>query len=182
MKYVNLLKEYFYRADSKTRIRWGAGLACLLLLAIIVTGLNGRVALLSKKRSAREADLAEMMVLKQRYQEANAVAQKLANRMAATRADDSPAKIIDEIGIKGKGSQFKQIKGESRSGYIEDAAEARIEGLSANEAVNLIYRLEKGAKPIIIKKALIKTRFDDPSKLDLTLTIALLKPAPQGQK
>ena len=118
----------------------------------------------------------------QRYQEASAGAQKLANRMAATRSDDSPAKIIDEIGIKGKGSQVKQVKGETRPGYVEDAAEARIDGLSANEAVNLIYRLEKGTKPVIIKKALIKTRFDDPSRLDLTLTIALLKPAPQGQK
>lgn len=182
MSYLNLLMEKFNRLDSKARVRWGAGLACFLLLAIILTGLNGRVALLAKKRTAREADLAEMMVLKQRYQEANAVSQKLANRLAATRADDSPAKIIDEIGIKGKGSQFKQIKGESRAGYTEDAVEARIDGLTANEAVNLIYRLEKGAKPIIIKKALIKTRFDDPAKLDLTLTIALLKPAPKGQK
>jgi general secretion pathway protein M len=182
MSYLNLLMENFNRLDSRTRVRWGAGLASLLLLAIILTGLNGRVALLAKKRTVREADLTEMMVLKQRYQEANAVSQKLANRMAATRADDSPAKIIDEIGIKGKGSQFKQVKGESRSGYVEDAVEARIDALSANEAVNLIYRLENGAKPIIIKKALIKTRFDDPAKLDLTLTIALLKPAPKGQK
>jgi general secretion pathway protein M len=182
MNYLNLLKENFGRLDSKTRIRLGAGVAFLLVLAIILTGLNGRVALLKKKRASRENDLAEMMVLKQRYQEANAVAQNLANRMAATKADDSPAKIIDEIGIKGTGSQFKQIKGEPHAGYVEDAVEARIDGLTANEAVNLVYRLEQGSKPVVIKKALIKTRFDDPAKLDLTLTIALLKPAPKGQK
>ncbi len=182
MKYLNLLTENFSRMDSRTRLRLGIGLACLLLLAIVLTGINTRVALLKKKRSARETDIAEMLVLKQRYQEANAGAQKLANRMAATRSDDSPAKIIDEIGIKGKGSQIRQVKGETRGGYLEDAAEARLDGLTANEAVNLIYKLEKGAKPVIIKKALIKTRFDDPARLDLTLTIALLKPAPQGQK
>jgi general secretion pathway protein M len=181
MSYLSLLMENVNRLDSRTRVRWGIGLACLLLLAILLTALNGRVALLAKKRTIREADLAEMMVLKHRFQEANTVSQQLTNRMAATRADDSPAKIIDEIGIKGKGSQFKQIKGESRSGYVEDAVEARIDGLSANEAVNLIYRLENGPKPVIIKKALIKTRFDDPTKLDLTLSIALLKPA-QGKK
>jgi general secretion pathway protein M len=182
MNYPDLLRETFYRMDSRTRLRCGIGLACLLLLALVLTGVNTRVALLKKKRAIREADIAEMLVLKQRYQEANAGALKLANRMAATRADDSPAKIIDEIAIKGKGSQIKQVKGETRAGYLEDAAEARIEGLSANEAVNLIYRLEKGSKPVNIKKALIKTRFDDPAKLDLTLTIALLKPALQGQK
>ncbi|HLO27361.1 MAG TPA: hypothetical protein VK187_14730 [Geobacteraceae bacterium] len=182
MKYPDLLMEYYRQMDSRTRLRFGIGIACLLILALALSGINARVALLTKKRAVREADIAEMLVLKQRYQEANAGAQKLANRMTATRSDDSPAKIIDEIGIKGKGSQVRQVKGEVRAGFQEDAAEVRIDGLSANEAVNLVYRLEKGAKPVIIKKALIKARFDDPAKLDLVLTIALLKPAPQGQK
>jgi len=57
-----------------------------------------------------------------------------------------------------------------------------IEGLSANEAVNLVYRLERGARPVTVKKALIRQRFDDPAKLDLSLTIALIKPAPAGQR
>jgi general secretion pathway protein M len=100
MKYLDLLRENFSRMESKTRLRWGIGLACCLLLLIALTALNTRVALLMKKRRAREADIAEMLILKQRYLEANSGAQKLANRMAATRPDDSPAKIIDEIGIK----------------------------------------------------------------------------------
>jgi general secretion pathway protein M len=182
MTYLNLFMEYFSRMESRTRIRWGIGLSSLLILAIILTGLNTRIAFLVKKRAAREADISEMILLKLRFQEANAGAQKLAIRMDATRPDDSPAKIIDEIGIKGKGVQFRQVKGETRGGYVEDATEVRIEGVTVNEAVNLIYRLEKGPKPVIIKKTLIKTRFDDPAKLDLTLTLALLKPAPQGQK
>lgn len=182
MNYRDFLAGNFARMDSSTRVRLGIAVACLLLVAIIYTGLNTRIALLDTRRTAREADVAEMLILKERYQEASSGAQQLANRMAASRPDDSPAKIIDEIGIKGKGSQFKPVKGETRGGYVEDAAEARIEGVTANEAVNLIYRLEKGAKPVVIKKAVIKTRFDDPAKLDLTLTLALLKPATQGQK
>ena len=182
MKYPNLLMEYFIRMESKSRTRWGIGLACILLLVILLAAANTRVSLLTKKRAAREADITEMLILKQRYLEANAGAQKFANRMAGTRPDDSPAKVIEEIGIKGKGSQIKQVKGETRGGYVEDAAEVKIEGLSANEAVNLVYRLEKGNKPVVVKKVLLKTRFDDPAKLDLTMTLALLKPAPQGQK
>jgi general secretion pathway protein M len=34
----------------------------------------------------------------------------------------------------------------------------------------------------VIKKALLKSRYDDPARLDLTLTIALLKAAPQGHR
>ncbi|RQW77657.1 MAG: general secretion pathway protein GspM, partial [Geobacter sp.] len=161
---------------------WLMGIAAIIVIVLLYSAANTRVALLMKKRAAREADVAEMLVLKQRLSEASAGAQKLANRMAASRSDDSPAKIIEEIGIKGKNSQIRQLKGEERGGFVEDAAEVKVEGLSANEAINLVYRLEKGAKPVVIKKAVIKTRFDDPAKLDVTLNVALLKSMPQGQR
>jgi general secretion pathway protein M len=182
MNYLVLLRESYHLLGRRDRLRIGIGIAAFLFLAILLTAANGRIALLHKKLAAREADIAEMLVLKQRYQEASAVAQKLGNRLAAIRADDSPAKIIEEIGIKGKGSQIKPLKGEERNGYLEDAAEVKLDGLTANEAINLLFRLEKGAKPVVIKKAFLKTRFDDPARLDLTLTIALLKAAASGQR
>lgn len=168
--------------DSRTRLRLGVALAAVLVVVIALSAVNARISALEKKRIARESDLTEMLKLKARYQEANAGSQRLTNRLAATRPDDSPAKIIEEIGIKGRTSQIKPVKGEDLPGYVEDAAEVKIEGLSANEAVNLLYRLEKGARPVTVKKALIKQRFDDPAKLDLSLTIALIKPAPAGAR
>jgi general secretion pathway protein M len=168
--------------DSRVRLRIGMALAAFLVIVIALSAVNARISVLQKKRVARESDLAEMMRLKARYQEANLGSQRLANRMLATRPDDSPAKIIEEIGIKGRNSQIKPVKGEDIPGYLEDAADVKIEGLSANEAINLIYRLEKGARPVTVKKALIKQRFDDPAKLDLALTIALIKPAPAGAR
>jgi general secretion pathway protein M len=168
--------------DSRTRLLMGSALAAFLVVVVAVSALNARISALEKKRAARESDLTEMMKLKVRYQEANAGSQRLANRLLATRPDDSPAKIVEEIGIKGRNSQIKPVKGEDIPGYLEDAADVKIEGLSANEAVNLIYRLEKGTRPVTVKKALIKQRFDDPAKLDLALTIALIKPAPAGAR
>lgn len=167
--------------DSTTRQRIGVALAVLLAIVVALSAINSRITALEHKRTAREADIGEMMRLKLRYQEANAGAQRLANRLMATRPDDSPAKIVEETGIKGRGSQIKPVKGDDVPGYVEDAAEVRMEGLTANEAVNLIYRLEKGTRPVTVKKALIKQRFDDPSKLDVALTIALIKPAPAGK-
>ena len=168
--------------DSRVRLRIGMALAAFLVIVIALSAVNARISVLEKKRVARESDLTEMMRLKARYLEANAGSQRLANRLLATRPDDSPAKIIEEIGIKGRNSQIKPVKGEDLPGYQEDAADVKIEGLSANEAINLIYRLEKGARPVTVKKALIKQRFDDPAKLDLALTIALIKPAPAGAR
>ena len=110
------------------------------------------------------------------------ICQLMANRLVATKADDSPAKVIEEIGIKGRSSDIKPVKGDDVPGYIEDAADVRIEGLSANELANLLFRLEKGTRPVKVKKALIKQRFDDPAKLDVALNIALIKPAPVGAR
>jgi general secretion pathway protein M len=168
--------------DIKTRQRIGMLLAAILLVVVGLSAVNSRISALEKKRGARESDLTEMMRLKIRYQEVNAGAQRLSNRLLATKADDSPAKIVEELGIKGRSSQIKPVKGEEIPGYLEDAAEVKIDGLSANETANLIYSLEKGVRPVTVKKALIKQRFDDPSKLDLALTIALIKPAPAGIK
>lgn len=176
------LREQFTDLNPAIRLRIGGAIAALLLLAIAYSALHDRIRKLERLRVSREAALTEMMLLRQKHREASAGAQKLANRLATVAADDSPAKLIDEIGIKGKNSQIKPLKGDERTGTVEDAAEIRIEGLSANETINLLYRLEKGAKPVIIKRANLKTRYDDPAKLDLTLAIALLKPAPQEKR
>ncbi len=182
MKFLDFLKEQYGYMDHRTRIRWGVGISLVLLFLILFTAANERISALEKKRKSREADLVEMMALKHRYLSAKMTSQQFAGRLASTRSDDSPAKIIEEIGIKGKSSRITPLKGEERGGFVEDAAEVKIEGLSANEAVNLLYRLEKGGRPILVKKTNMKTRFDDPSRLDVTLTFAILKAAPQGQK
>lgn len=164
--------------DSKTRLRWGYALIALLALAVAFSAIYDRIALLEKKRVRREADLVEMMGLRNNVREARAVSQRFTNRLAATRGEETPAKIVEETGIKGKSTRVTPMKGEERGGFMEDAAEVKIEGLTANEAVNLLHRLEKSARPVIVKKALLRTRFDDPSRLDLTLTVALLRQAP----
>lgn len=180
MKYLVPLLENLENLDRRTRMLLGAGMAILLLVAIILVVMNGRIATLSKKRTARESDLVQVMTLKQRYLSARMFSQKFSNRLASSRADDSPAKVIEEIGIKGKSCQITPLKGEQRGGFQEDAAEVKLEALTANEAINLVYRLENGTRPVVIKRAIFKTRFDDPSRLDVTLAVALLKSSPQG--
>jgi general secretion pathway protein M len=182
MKYITPLIERLQNLDSRSRLFLGIGIALLLLVAILLSAANGRIAALSRKRQARESDLVQMMTLKQRWFAARMFSQRFSNRLASARSDDSPAKVIEDIGIKGKSSRITPGKGEQNGQFVEDTAEVKIDALTANEAVNLVYRLENGSRPVIIKRALFKTRFDDPSKIDVTLNIALLKPAPQGNQ
>ena len=168
--------------DSRSRLRCGYALIALLAVVMGWSALASRTSELERKRAAREAVLKELLPLKAAYRSAKMTSDLQAGKMATLRPDDSLAKIIEEIGIKGKGVKIAPLKGDERNGVIEDGADVRIEGLTANETVNLVYRLEKGSRPILVKKANLRVRFDDPSHFDLAMTTVLLKPAPgQGR-
>lgn len=171
------IAEDFRELDPAIRLRVGISLAVCLALALLYSLAYDQVNRLEKRRTAKESEIAELLVLKQRFQEANSAAQRTANLLAAVGAADSPAKLIEEAGIKGKSLQVKPLKTEERNGFQEESADVRIEGLTPNEAINLIFKLEQGTRPASIRKALFKTRFDDPSRLDLAMTVSLQKGA-----
>ena len=176
MKPLELIREMWQGLDSRTRLWCGYTLIALLAAAVGWSALADRVQTLEKKRAAREVVLKELLPLKIKYQAARQASDQLSGRIATLRPDDTPANIIEEIGIKGKSVKIVPLKGEERRGFVEDAADIRIEGVSLNEAVNLLYRLEKGSRPLVIKKSNLRVRFDDPSRCDLTLILALLRP------
>lgn len=178
MRVLRDASERWRTLDSRSRLRLGYLLIALLSVALAWSALAGKTAQLERKRSAREADLGELMRLRMAYRTAKLSADSLAGRMSMVRADDSPAGIMEEMGIRGKSIRVSPGKREERNGIVEDVAEVRIDGLTANEAFNLLHRLEKGNRPILLKKADLRVRFDDPSRFDLNLTIALMRPVP----
>jgi general secretion pathway protein M len=178
MRPLEIARNIWQDLDSRTRLLLGYALIVLLAAAVGWSALDAKAAALAKKRTAREAVLKELLPLKIAYLSARQSSDQLKARMASLRPDDSPAKIIEDTGITGKSVKIVPLKGEDRSGFIEDAADIRIDGLTLNEAVNLLFRLENGGRPLIIKKCNLRIRFDDPSRCDLSLVMALLKPAP----
>jgi general secretion pathway protein M len=178
MRPLEIIRDGWRDLDGRTRLWIGYVLIMLLATAVGWSLLSTKVQALEKKRIARETALKELLPLKVAYMSARQSSDLLRGRLAALRPDDSPAKIIEESGIKGKSVKIVPVKGEERSGLTEDAADIRIDGLTLNEAVNLLYRLEKGGRPLLIKKCNLRVRFDDPSRCDMSLIMALLKPTP----
>ncbi|MFA7404372.1 MAG: hypothetical protein WC007_10275 [Pelobacteraceae bacterium] len=178
MRPLEIVRDRWQDLDGRTRLWLGYALIVLLAVAVGWSALSAKVQALEKKRASRESVLKELLPLKAAYMSARRSSDQLSGRMASLLPDDSPAKIIEEIGIKGKSVKIVPVKGEDRSGFVEDAADIRIEGVTLNEAINLLYRLEKGSRPLVIKKCNLRVRFDDPSRCDLSLILALLKPAP----
>ncbi len=176
------LMELYTSLDRQSRSRLAVAVISLLLLALCYSLLQERISRMKLRRTGREAVVKELLLLSHQFRVASNDAQRLSNRLAAVRTDDSLAKLVEETGIRGKNIQVKPVKGEERQGMVEDAAEVRIEGITANEAVNLLFLLEKGTRPVVIKKANLKTRYDDPARLDVTLVGAVLKPLPQEKR
>ncbi len=182
MMLLETLRNRWQDLDSRSRLWVGYVLIALLAAAVGWSALNSKVRALEKKRASREIVLKELLSLKSVYKSARQSSDQLTGRLASLRPDDSPAKIIEDTGIKGKSVKIVPLKGEERSGFTEDAADIRIDSLTLNEAINLLYRLEKGSRPLVIKKCNLRVRFEDPTRCDLTLVLALLKPAPGQPK
>ena len=171
------LRELWSGLDSRIRLRAAWVLIVLLAASLAWSLLHDRVTGLERRRAMREQVLKELLPLKASYQTARLLSDRMNGRKASLRPDDSLARIIEETGIRGRGIRISPLKGDDRSSAQEETADVRIEGISANEAVNLLYRLEKGSRPLTLRKVLLKTRFDNPALLDLALTVTLLRPA-----
>lgn len=182
LEILNVIREGWENLDARTRLWAGYTLIILLAAAVGLSAVSSKVQQLENRKIAREKVLKELLPLKVAYLSAKQSSDQLNGKMASLRPDDSPAKVIDDIGIKGKSIKIVPLKSEERSGFVEDAADIRIEALTLNEAINLLYRLEKGNRPLVVKKANLRVRFDDPSRCDLNLIIALLKPVPGHTK
>jgi hypothetical protein len=87
---------------------------------------------------------------------------------------------VDEIflslGLKQKIRAVKPLASKEAPGAVEEEAEVQVEKMNINEAVNLFYKIENAPMGLFIKRAAMKTSFEDPANLDVTMTIALVRP------
>lgn len=180
---METLKDWYTGLTTETRrlIVFMAAILLLLLMGYVL--IQGRLGQLDKVKNSREQTLKELLLLRQRYRDAASDAQRLTNRIASVTAEDSPASIVEQSGSSARASiQSKPLPRQEQGSLIEDGAELTLTGLSLNEVVNLLHRLEQGTKPVVIKKIAIRSRFSEPARLDLTLQMALFRPAPLGKR
>lgn len=183
MSRLESLKDWYRELDDDLRRLLLLAIAGFVLLIVAYLAVQQHLARLERRTLAREAALTELMSLKARHQEAQGDANRLRNRLALVGAEDSPATLIEQTGIVAKASiQSRALPRQERDGLIEEAAELTIAGLSANELVNLLYQLEQHPKPVLVKRLSIRPRFNEPARLDLTMTAALYRPGPVPER
>jgi len=134
---------------------------------------------LKRERNTLRSQQKEMLLLSGEY----AV---LKNTVAAVEAKKSLTKVegivqaVDEVFKSiGLGQKVKSVKstGTREKKYVsEEEAEVAVEKVTMNEMVNILYRIENAPMILSVRKTTIKTAFDNPSLLNITMTVGLIKP------
>jgi Sec-independent protein translocase protein TatA len=159
----------------------GAAAAAILLLTFVVLPGASRLKSLARAAAAAESDLAEV---RRARPELERVQQEIRQRAGAVQAGanakESPlsrlSSALQESGIPQAAFSIKS--GGARDGeyFREESFDVRMENLTYLEAVKALQRLSSGALPVAVRSSLLKSRYDDPRYLDVTLRVGFLTP------
>lgn len=121
----------------------------------------------------------EFASLKSEYQTLKSGIDVIENKKSITNIKGI-LQAVDEIflslGLKQRIRSVKPLNTREAPGLVEEEAEVQVERVNINEAVNLFYKIENAPMSIFIKKAAVKASFENPANLDITMTIALVRP------
>jgi hypothetical protein len=81
--------------------------------------------------------------------------------------------VLAPIGIKERLKSVKQLTADAPG---EDKAEVVLQGLSLNETVNLLFEVDRAPMLLIVRKADLKTSFENPSLMNLSITLSYMRP------
>ena len=159
----------------------GAAAAILLLLIFLVIPGISRIKSQARAVAAAESDLAE--VRKARPEIERIVGEsgaKAALVRAAANIKEAPltriTSALQEAGIPQAALNIKSGGARDGEQFREEAFDVRIENLTYLEAVKTLQRLSGGSLPVAIRSATLKSRYDDPRYLDVTLRVGYLTP------
>lgn len=167
--------------EKRVLVIGGAVAAALLLLTFVVIPGFSRITSQARVAAAAETELAEVRKARpeieriQRETGAKAgIVRTAANVKEAPLTRITTA--LQEAGIPQSALNIKS--GGARDGdlFREESFDVRIENLTYLEAVKTLQRLSAGSLPVTIRSASLKSRYDDPRYLDVTLRVGFLTP------
>ena len=169
--------------EKRVLLIGGAAAAVLLLLTFVVFPGVSRIKSQARAAAAAEADLAEVRKARpeiERIQKETGA--KAGVVRSAANVKDAPlsriTSALQEAGIPQSALNIKS--GGARDGELfrEESFDVRIENLTYLEAVKTLQRLSAGTLPVAVRSAALKSRYDDPRYLDVTLRVGYLTPKP----
>lgn len=147
----------------------------LLLLLCLSLYIKGRGE--GKRAFELKRQLAQMQELRKDYIQALGEAEEYRKRIFLKEQNISVALegILDGLHLKEKLSSIKPTIQKDIGKYRIDGAEVRMERLTLNETVNLLYAMEQGPEGFIVRSLKMKKDFSQPEKLNITFEVSILR-------
>jgi hypothetical protein len=155
---------------------FGAGVAASLLLCAFLFNF---MLTLKEENSNLKASQKELALLKDDYlvlqAKVGAVEGKktVADVKGVVQAVDT---VFRSLGLNEKVKSVKTTGSREGKYGIEEEAEVQVEKVDMNEMVNIFYKLENAPMVLSVKKTVVKTTFEDPTLLNITMTLSLISP------
>lgn len=81
--------------------------------------------------------------------------------------------LVDSIGLRERVKYIKMTGGRELKELIEEGVDMRIDKLTMNEMINLLYRIEN--QDLSIKDIKMKKDFENPERIDLEIRVFIYK-------
>ena len=121
----------------------------------------------------------EMLLLSQEYTGLKNVVGSVEARKSLTKVEGI-VQAVDEIfksmGLQQKVKSVKTTGVKEKKYSSEEEADVSVEKVTMNEMVNILYRMENAPMILSVRRTSIRTSFENPSLLNITMTVALIKP------
>jgi hypothetical protein len=153
----------------------GVVLSSMLLYLLVVEPLRETRAQVRARVVAKERELEEVIVLRQTYE---TLRRELEGARPTSATDFSPFAFLEGVAIttlgRGKLAAINPAGRESRDGIEHETIELRLSGVSLQELVTLLYKIDSAGSQLRCTMLSIKKRYKDPYTFDVTLTARTL--------
>jgi hypothetical protein len=145
--------------------------ACVIMWTLYSSAKKAHAGLLAQRT--------EILALKQDFLSLKSTVDAVEGRKTLTNVQ-GVAQAIDEIfkplGLNDKVKSVKSTGVREKEYGSEEEAEVQVEKVSMNEMANIFYKIENAPMILTVRRTTIKTSFDNPDLLNISMTVTLVKP------
>jgi len=162
------------KADRRLLIAGGIAVSVILCILLINVSLSSK-----KDLGNLKAQQKELLSIKDEFLSLKNRIDTVENKKSLTKIEgivQAADEVFLSLGLKRKVKSVKPTGTKDLKETIEEEAEVQVEKVDMNEMVNIFHKIENSPMILSVKKTTIKTSFENPELLDITMTIALVKP------
>ena len=174
--------DLFSRLTDRERFAVTAAavfVASSLVFALFISPIWGKKVRFENVAQKKRIELVTFKERALRYMELEKSISELESRLSRRKKGFSLLGMLESVarqsGVQDRIASMKPVKGKQDSGLEESSVEVRLEKLDLAKTVELLKRIEDAKNLVVVKRLRMKSRFDDPQLLDVTLLVSTLE-------